>query len=284
MTRLIILLSMLVLAAPARADISDSGNLTIGGNGVIQGTMTVQGSAFSVGGSTFAVLSGTAQVGGLLRVSGQGIQWNDGSTSTTAFSGGAMSVGPGVDVRALDYSAALRGGWSQVGSYNIVGSSIASFTNFDQRFPHRVHSSVYAVGAAWNQSVRFNGDLGGNCSWQGSYVCQGGGITPTGLAAQDHVNIMPSAGVSGGTVTAHFDIVTIRGGAAGKNKVGVTVLADWSNAVSDASNGCSYTGSGSYYPGTTDVTGFEILTGDPSAKMHGWIYVEAFVPNPPPAY
>lgn len=304
MRKIICSVIALALASFARADVSDSGNLTIGGNGVIQGTMTVQGGDFSVGGATFSVSGGSITFGGRLNASTAGIKWADGSTSTTSASAGGgnavlaatqtfsgantftstTTVGLGADVQVLNYSAALRGGWSQVGSYNIAGSSFAVFSNFDQRFPHRVHSSVYSVGAAWNEIIRFNGDLGGNCSWQGSYVCQGGGIMPTGLASQDHMNIIPAAGVSGTTVTAHFDIFTIRGGASGKNKVGVTILSDWANAVSDAANGCSFTGSASYYPGTVDINRFEILSGDANAKMYGWIYVEAFVPNPLPAY
>lgn len=76
------------LAGSAHADVSDSGNLTIGGQGIIAGTMTVQGNAFGVGGSTFAVLAGTVNVGGLLKISAAGIQWNDGKVSTTSSSGG----------------------------------------------------------------------------------------------------------------------------------------------------------------------------------------------------
>ena len=47
---------------------------TYPGNAVLGGTMTVQGNAFSVGGSTFSVLAGTVNVGGLLKVSPAGIQ------------------------------------------------------------------------------------------------------------------------------------------------------------------------------------------------------------------
>ena len=70
-------------AASAHADISDSGNLTIGGQAVIAGTMTVQGGAFSVGATTFSVNAGTVSVSSVLKAS-QGILWADGSTSTTA--------------------------------------------------------------------------------------------------------------------------------------------------------------------------------------------------------
>jgi hypothetical protein len=79
---------LLFCAGLAHADVSDSGDLLIGGQGVIGGTMTVQGSAFSVGGATFSVSAGTVSVGGLLKPSASGIQWADGSVSTTAAAGG----------------------------------------------------------------------------------------------------------------------------------------------------------------------------------------------------
>lgn len=84
MLRIMLLVVSLGLGVSARADISDSGNLTIGGTGVIQGTMTVQGNAFSVGGATFAVAGGSITLGGLLNAGTAGIKWADGSTSTTA--------------------------------------------------------------------------------------------------------------------------------------------------------------------------------------------------------
>lgn len=93
MTKKILLALVLGLtAASARADISDSGNLTIGGNGVIQGTMTVQGNSFSVGGVTFTVAGGSVTLGGRLNAAAAGIKWADGTTSTTASSGTSSSV------------------------------------------------------------------------------------------------------------------------------------------------------------------------------------------------
>lgn len=86
------LLAVLSLAVSAHADVSDSGDLIIGGQGVVAGTMTVQGSAFSVGGGTFSVLAGTVNVGGLFKVSSAGIRWNDGTISTTAASGAGATV------------------------------------------------------------------------------------------------------------------------------------------------------------------------------------------------
>jgi hypothetical protein len=72
---------ILALAPAARADISDSGN------GVIGGTVTVQGNAFSVGGSTFVVNSGSITLGGPLNAASVGIKWADGTISTTATGG-----------------------------------------------------------------------------------------------------------------------------------------------------------------------------------------------------
>lgn len=92
MKRLILLPLVLGLAISARADVSDSGNLTIGGTGVIQGTMTVQGAAFSVGGTTFSVAGGNVTLGGRLNAAAAGIKWADGTTSTTASSGGGGAV------------------------------------------------------------------------------------------------------------------------------------------------------------------------------------------------
>lgn len=87
MAKFVLPLLTLVLAVSARADVSDSGNLTIGGQGVIQGTMTVQGSAFSVGGATFSVAGGSITMGGRLNAAAAGIKWADGTTSTTSSSG-----------------------------------------------------------------------------------------------------------------------------------------------------------------------------------------------------
>lgn len=91
MIRALVMMVLILAAALARADISDSGNLTIGGTGVIQGTMTVQGSAFGVGGATFTVAGGSVTLGGRLNVAAAGIKWADGTTSTTASSGGGAA-------------------------------------------------------------------------------------------------------------------------------------------------------------------------------------------------
>lgn len=92
MTRIILLLSVLGLAVVARADVSDSGNLTIGGTGVIQGTMTVQGNAFSVGGATFSVAGGSITLGGAMNAASAGIKWADGTISTTASAGSTINA------------------------------------------------------------------------------------------------------------------------------------------------------------------------------------------------
>lgn len=104
--RILVLIAAAMIATPVRADVSDSGNLQIGGEGVIAGTMTVQGNAFSVGGSTFSVLAGTVNVGGLLKVSAAGIQWNDGKVSTTSVSGGGGGVGDAVLTSSQTFSGA----------------------------------------------------------------------------------------------------------------------------------------------------------------------------------
>lgn len=82
------LMTVLALLCPtsAWADISDSGNLVIGG------TATIQGSAFSVGGSTLSVALGTITAGGLLQLSVRGVKFGDGTTQTSAFTGPSNST------------------------------------------------------------------------------------------------------------------------------------------------------------------------------------------------
>lgn len=98
-----------LLALPAKADIVDSGSLQIVGQGIIGGTMTVQGNALGVAGSvlaTSATLSGTgAQVyslttssgihliNGKLRFEAGGmIEWADLTKSTTASAGASGPI------------------------------------------------------------------------------------------------------------------------------------------------------------------------------------------------
>jgi hypothetical protein len=69
---------LLMGASQAWADLSDSGNLVIGG------TATIQGNSFSVGGTTFSIVGGTITVGGFVRLSNQGLMFGDGTTQTTA--------------------------------------------------------------------------------------------------------------------------------------------------------------------------------------------------------
>ena len=74
------LLGLLAIGAQAQT--------TYPGQMAVVGTMTVQGNAFSVGGSTFTVSAGTINAGVLLKVSAAGIQWADGNVSTTSGGGG----------------------------------------------------------------------------------------------------------------------------------------------------------------------------------------------------
>src|SRR3569832_251985 len=80
------------------ADVSDSGNLSIGGNGIIFGSMTVIGpiagssvTLSSSGAGAYDLTSSTGihvLSGPIALESGAYIKWADGSTSTTAAGGG----------------------------------------------------------------------------------------------------------------------------------------------------------------------------------------------------
>lgn len=104
----------LALASPAAADISDSGGLTLGGQVVVQGTATVQGNAFSVGGSTFSVAAGSITLGGRLNAAAGGIKWADGSTSTTAAAVAASSVFTTTFTRITAYLTTTSSDWTPV--------------------------------------------------------------------------------------------------------------------------------------------------------------------------
>ena len=91
--RTLFLIAALAFSPSARADVSDVGSLTIGGNGVIGGTMTVQGRAFSVGGSSFTIGGGSAALayqfipGSINMTGSSGTFVNQSSVTAAAFFG-----------------------------------------------------------------------------------------------------------------------------------------------------------------------------------------------------
>lgn len=128
-----------ISAVPAHADISDSGNLTIGGQAVIAGSMTVQGNAFSVGGATFSVNAGTVSIGGLLIVST--IQWTGGGITTGPVTAGGGNINCGVI-----QSTTARNFGSASGTNSTFGVSVAGSTVTLQNF----RSTSYArFGGQW---------------------------------------------------------------------------------------------------------------------------------------
>lgn len=166
-------------AVSARADLSDSGNLTIGGTGVIQGTMTVQGAEFSVGGTTFSVAGGSVTLGGRLNAAAAGIKWADGSTSTTASAGGGSgnvvltatqtfsgvntftsttTFGPSGRSNVLDYSRVTKGVWSVVSYSSFTAASTVTFTNINPTYSHRFTLRSHQSGANGFYLLRFNDD------------------------------------------------------------------------------------------------------------------------------
>ena len=148
--RTMIFLLAALTASMAHADVSDSGNLSIGGNGVISGTMTVQGSAFSVGGTTFSVAGGSATFGGIINAAAAGIKWADGSTSTTASSGNSsgvftssVTVGPQVYSSTIDAGGVIVNGWTKVAASSFTAASAVYFYGFQSSTTYRVHFQFY---------------------------------------------------------------------------------------------------------------------------------------------
>jgi hypothetical protein len=119
------LLLLTTLSLPAFADLADTGNLEIGGQGLIRGTFTIEGNAMSVGGSTLSVSGGQVLIGAGVQVStlntsaGQysletssGIKmgnsgclkFGDGTSQCSATSGGTYNVAFSSDHSSTQYT------------------------------------------------------------------------------------------------------------------------------------------------------------------------------------
>ena len=100
--KILLLIAAFAIVPSAHADVSDSGNLSIGGNGVIFGSMTVMGpiaassvtlSSSGAGAYDLTTATGIHVLSGAIKLeSGSYVQWADGSMSTTAASGGSGNV------------------------------------------------------------------------------------------------------------------------------------------------------------------------------------------------
>lgn len=196
-----------LLALPAKADIVDSGSLQIGGQGIIGGTMTVQGNALGVAGSvsaTSATLSGTGTavysltsssgihvINGKIKIdSGGFIEWPDLSKSTTAavaggagdavlsatqtFSGGQTFAGP------VKFSSNVVRGYSVYFSsqyvYNVncvTFNGLTSSTTYRLRMDAKQQTTTADSHLFW----RANNDSGGNYQWVHFGYDTGFGVT-----------------------------------------------------------------------------------------------------------
>lgn len=124
MRRLILISFALCLAVSARADLSDSGSLTIGGSAVIQGSATVQSlaSSYGISGGTFtATTFSSAPVMLVSTISVPGTQLNvytDGGNRTLVVSHGSNS---GLRVNIGTFSG------SQIGNLEVFNTGSPTF-------------------------------------------------------------------------------------------------------------------------------------------------------------
>lgn len=166
----------LFLAAPARADVSDSGNLTIGGQGVIQGTMTVQGSGFSVGGTTFSVAGGSVTLGGRLNAAAAGIKWADGTVTTSSSSIGGSG-----------------GAWTIVEStYPISATSLTFSVTPGTKSVYAIEFKLTVEDAPGRLYLRCNSDSGSNYRWAASLLA--GGVYWEGVGSTTNEIYITSGG------------------------------------------------------------------------------------------
>lgn len=198
MKRLLILAAFLAAGAPVHADLSDSGDLIIGGQGIISGTMTVKGNAFSVGGSTFSVAGGSVTLGGRLNAATAGIKWADGTTSTSA-SGGASA------------------------SYNVVVASVnAVQTVSGTDWVHLTGSSVSINTTGTNRLlIIWNGEIGSasalaECRLK---VLLNGADLSTNIPVLDIQSYLPVASMS----NSHSAVLWTKNLTAGNQNISVMV-------------------------------------------------------------
>lgn len=213
MRGLIPLFVLLVFVPTAHADISDSGNLTIGGQGVIQGSMTVQGSAFSVGGSTFSVLAGTVNAGGLLKVSAAGIQWNDGTVSTTSASAFTASASTQIFNSVFDSAISLGtlGTCVNISSPSFTTRAVPLRLTFSGMI--RVSGDTVAAGlsilmdgqfiAPWTKDLPMGGYQAGQTGRDMTVNINV--VTPSAVSAGSHQFCVSVKAYSGGTITLRCD-------------------------------------------------------------------------------
>src|SRR3569832_2325574 len=152
------LLSMFVLGlaliSSARADVSDSGNLSIGGNGVIVGSMTVQGSGFSVGGSSFALAGGSATIAYQLQAGSLNSQSIRSGTQCLRADSSGNITGTGADCAAASTNLASST------TANAI-APVGPLTNGSFTSCNVVGSTLTITNAASNERIRytFQGDI-----------------------------------------------------------------------------------------------------------------------------
>ena len=269
----------LISTGLVHADISDNGNLTLSNQAVVQGTMTVQGSAFSVGGSTFSVAAGSVTLGGPLNAAPSGIKWADGSTSTTAvtvspgtailsatqtFSGSntfasSMTIGSGGNLTVLGTSNL----WVMVSSLDITAVSTVTFSGLVSSVTYRVEYDVFTSSAIFFAAL-FNDDSNQNYGTSIFTFNQGGTVAGgsssaygSGLTRTDVTTLAKSSII--GTITFASDY----GG--GANNVAARSESRYTNSTVSFKNPEGYLASHSY-AGTSPLNAINFVTSSVSVN------------------
>jgi hypothetical protein len=203
------------------------------------------------------------------------------SSSTTFTS--TVTVGVRAMGVALDYSKALRGGWSIVGSSYPVAVGTMSFTGFNPTYAHRVRMVGRGSGANWGPVLRFNGINTSTYSYLGSYLCQGGSLTGSGASSTDTISACSLTAANGCSAAGHtasvrFDIavkpaeddyhtaVMVESSFQYTQNTGATLAANLCNA--NFGGGLTH---------TSAFTSFQL--GVNTGAFTGRVTVEAFVPS-----
>lgn len=296
------------LALPARADIVDSGGLTIGGQGVIGGTFTVQGNDLGVAGSvsaTSATLSGSgAQIYSLTTSSGihvvAGIlRWPDGTVSTSAHSGGGgsgnallsatqtwtggntfqstITVGPSGYSTVADYSSVLKGGCGVVLYSSFTAASSLAITGISSEAYKHVLTFNATKATQGTIQLTVNGDSGSNY-WTNNRGLNTGGTNVYKYAVAAYYDMVACYSLEApDTNTLMTSNLTVLNAPKLHNDVLFLGNGRYNYATGDSDHdvGCTLSG---HYRGTARMSSLTLTAS--AGTMTGWLTLDACVPMP----
>lgn len=303
-----LLLTLGVLAAPAHADLSDSGNLTIGGNGALAGALTASSVTLTATGSGIYALtssSGLHVLGGSVRLEpGAYIRWPDNTTSTTAATGtgagdmilastqnvsgakvflSSVTAGPTIYTTTATTSgaavtangSALVNTWMIVASTNPSGSQLVQFTGLVPGKQYMLIASYRINVATSSLYYRFNSDSGSNYKYGVSAARTDSGAFISNVS--ENASYCPAPAFT--SCSPGYDCRTII--EFGTNTAGAKGVGAFSRHVTPSGAHLDNSYGACYYNGSLALSSItvQVNIADASATFSGFVYLMQLVPG-----